>query len=187
MIGGVKTGLNGETNISRLYAVGEVASSGIHGANRLASNSLLECLIFAKRAVEDSLSYKKIENFSEKIEAAQPFKVAKEKESDFLHAKNLIAQLLWDNAGIVRTKEKLNLAIGKLNDLSAQLKLVENEYYSFRISSLLQFSKLLTSAALRREESRGSHLRKDFPEESLAFQKTIIQQKDKPVKFFNIK
>ena len=99
----------------------------------------------------------------------------------------MIAQLLWDNAGIVRTKEQLNLAIGKLNDLSAQLNLVENEYYSFRISSLLQFSKLLTSAALIREESRGSHLRKDFPEESLEFQKTIIQQKDKPVKFSNIK
>ncbi len=186
MIGGIKTGLNGETNIKRLYAVGEVASSGIHGANRLASNSLLECLVFAKRAVEDSLSNKKIKKFSEKIETAPLFKVENEKEIDFLDAKNLIAQLLWDNAGIVRTKEKLNLAIQKLDALSSQFIPIENEYYSFRISSLLQFSKLLTSAALIREESRGSHLRKDFPNEDLNFQKTIIQQKDKPVKFSNI-
>lgn len=183
MIGGIKTGLNGETNINRLYAVGEVASSGIHGANRLASNSLLECLVFAKRAVEDSLNYKKMKSSSNNIEDSKPFKIEEEKQRDFLNAKNLIAQLLWNNVGIVRMKEKLDFTLSQLENLSSQFTLIENEYYSDKILSLLQFSKLITSAALIREESRGSHQRKDFPEESVLFQKTIVQQKDKPPKF----
>ncbi|MCK9211300.1 MAG: L-aspartate oxidase [Ignavibacteriaceae bacterium] len=186
MVGGIKTGLNGETNVNHLYAVGEVASSGVHGANRLASNSLLECLVFAKRAVEDSLNCKTVKSFSNNIEVAKPFKIEEEKQNDFLNAKNLIAQLLWNNVGIVRTKEKLDFAISELENFSYRFTLIENEYYSNRILSLLQFSRLLTSAALIREESRGSHRRKDFPEESLNFQKTIIQQKDKPIKFSNI-
>ena len=186
MVGGIKTGLNGETNINHLYAVGEVASSGIHGANRLASNSLLECLVFAKRAVEDSLNYKKIESSSMSIEASKPFKIEEEKQNEFLQVKNLIAQLLWNNVGIVRTKEKLDFALSQLENLSSQFALIKNEYYSDKILSLLQFSKLITSAALIREESRGSHQRKDFPEESLLFQKTIVQQKDEPSKFSEI-
>ena len=186
MIGGIKTGLNGETNIKNLYAVGEVASSGVHGANRLASNSLLECLVFANRAVENSLHNKKIKNDADGFEFSSLFKIDEEKQNDFLQAKNLIAQLLWNNAGIIRTKEKLDNALSQLDDLKSQFLLRENEYYSERILSLLQFSKLITSAALLREESRGSHQRKDFPEESSFFQKTIVQQKDNPSKFSEI-
>jgi len=186
MIGGIKTGLNGETNIKNLYAVGEVASSGVHGANRLASNSLLECLVFANRAVENSLHNKKIKNDADGFEFSSLFKIDEEKQNDFLQAKNLIAQLLWNNVGIIRTKEKLDNALSQLDDLKSQFLLRENEYYSERILSLLQFSKLITSAALLREESRGSHQRKDFPEESSFFQKTIVQQKDNPSKFSEI-
>ena len=186
MIGGIKTGLNGETNIKRLYAVGEVASSGVHGANRLASNSLLECLVFAKRAVDNSLNYEAITSFSNDNELSAPFKIDEEKQKDFLHAKNLIAQLLWNNVGIIRTKEKLEAALAELEKVSSQFTLINNEYYLDRISSLLQFSKLITSAALIREESRGSHQRKDFSEENPLFQKTIIQQKDESTKFSEI-
>ena len=186
MVGGIKTGLNGETNIKRLYAVGEVASSGIHGANRLASNSLLECLVFSKRAVEDSLTLEKVNNSSVIPKGEKQFLIDESKEKEFLNAKNEIAQLLWNNVGIVRTKEKLEIALSELEQLSSHVTLFKNEYYSDRILSLLQFSKLLTSAAIIREESRGSHQRKDFPNESSSFQKTIIQQKDYPVKFSNI-
>ncbi|MFA7288465.1 MAG: L-aspartate oxidase [Melioribacteraceae bacterium] len=180
-IGGIKTNLNGETNIDNLYAVGEVSSTGIHGANRLASNSLLECLVFGKRAV-DSILQKK--NISKVINSTPPCKFLfnKENEKSYLLLKNNIANLIWKYAGIVRTKESLAALIDELDDLSIINKYSE-EYYSFKSYSLVMNAKMTAEAALLRQESRGAQYRADFPFEADAFKRTIIQNKNHKIKF----
>ncbi|WP_353677005.1 L-aspartate oxidase [Rosettibacter primus] len=179
MVGGIKTGLNAETNIKRLYAVGEVASTGVHGANRLASNSLLECLVFSKRAIEHSLKYLKDE--SNEIDEFNDIKfyVDNKNKQNFLETKNIIAKLLWDNVGILRTKDSLLEALNQINNLTEKISLDENEYFAGRIISLINVAKMITKAALIREESRGCHRRKDFPEENENFRKLIVQEKGK--------
>ncbi len=179
MVGGIKTDLNAETNIKRLYAVGEVASTGVHGANRLASNSLLECLVFSKRAVEHSLKYLKEERRNFSKFSILNFYVDKNNKQTFLEIKNIIAKLLWNNVGIIRTKDSLFEALNVINDLTKNISLDENEYYAGRIISLINVAKMIAQAALVREESRGCHRREDFPEEDENFRKLIIQEKGK--------
>ncbi|MCK9280532.1 MAG: L-aspartate oxidase [Melioribacteraceae bacterium] len=180
-IGGIKTNLNGETNIENLYAVGEVSSTGIHGANRLASNSLLECLVFGKRAVDSILKKKNISNEISN-NSANKFILSKENKKSYLLLKNNIADLIWKYAGIVRSKESLATLIDELNDLSIINKYAD-EYYSFKSYSLIMNAKMTAEAALLREESRGGHYRSDYPNESDGFKKTIIQSKNNKIKF----
>lgn len=145
-IGGIKSDLEGRVpNVENLYAIGEVASTGVHGANRLASNSLLEGLVFAKRAVEDILQK------SHKEESVK-FEISNEMMShkDDKEKKNLLRQIMWQNVSIVRTKSGLNSALEQINAL-----LNEN------IGKLLKF-RLLTAkeivlAALARDKSIGVH------------------------------
>lgn len=181
MIGGIKTGINAETNIARLYAVGEVASSGIHGANRLASNSLLECLVFSKRAVEHMQN-----NFTESTMLTatdQTFEVNKNNESLFTRAVDYISTLMWNNVGILRSKETLELMLLELRNYGSSLKLNNNEYYLSKVNSLILLSYLITNAALVREESRGCHLRSDYPAADSTFISTIVQKKNNNLKF----
>jgi L-aspartate oxidase len=180
MIGGIKTGLNAETNIKNLFAVGECASSGIHGANRLASNSLLECLVFSKRAVNFSSDFKNAQNFSF---LQNDFIVDETLEKIFIDTKNNIAKILWENAGIIRSKEKLNFASNEIIKMDIDLPLKENEYYSQKIKNLLLVSRLIVEAALTRKESRGCHLRKDFPQENSEMFCTIVQRKNSGINF----
>jgi L-aspartate oxidase len=149
-IGGIKTQINGRVpSVKNLYAIGEVASTQVHGANRLASNSLLENLVFAKQAVINILN-----NTQEKKIVA--FDVTDEVMSrkDDKEKKNLLRRIMWENVSIVRNKRGLNEALGKINVL-----LNEN------IGRLLQF-RLLTAreivqSALAREKSIGVHTRED--------------------------
>jgi L-aspartate oxidase len=145
-IGGIKTDTNGAIpNVSNLYAVGEVASTKVHGANRLASNSLLEALVFARNAVKDILQgTKTISNIN--------FEVTKEVMSykDDKSKKNQLRKIMWENVSIVRTKKGLNEALEQINAI-----LNEN------IGKLLKF-RLLTAkeivlSALAREQSVGVH------------------------------
>lgn len=179
MVGGIKTGLNAETNIERLYAVGEVASTGVHGANRLASNSLLECLVFSKRAVEHAVN----SLLNEKVKSYQLpkvcFKVDDRFKDSFINVKNSIAELLWKNVGILRSKNSLQFSFDELDKLSDHYTNDENEYYTGRIISLINVAKMITRGALLREESRGCHRREDYPEEDERFKVTIVQQKNK--------
>lgn len=145
-IGGIKSDLDGKVpNIKNLYAVGEVASTKVHGANRLASNSLLEGLVFAKKAVENILNYSNKKEFKE-------FKLENEVMSlkDDKSKKNQLRRIMWENVSIVRTKRGLNGALEQINAL-----LNEN------IGKLLKF-RLLTAkeiilASLAREKSVGVH------------------------------
>ena len=150
-IGGIKTDVNGAvSSVKSLYAVGEVASTKVHGANRLASNSLLEGLVFGKRAVEDILSKKhsKKEIVFEVADEVMSYKEDKEK-------KNLLRRIMWENVSIVRTKKGLNSALEHINALLKE-----------KIGKLLKF-RLLTAreivlAALARDESIGVHfIKKD--------------------------
>ncbi len=185
MIGGIKTGTSAETNIKRLFAVGEAASSGIHGANRLASNSLLECLVFSKRAVEFSIGNKYLPTISEK-EFQNNFTADHGLLNKFSELKNQISDILWNNVGILRNKDSLLSALKGLDNLEKKNNSTINyEYYSQRKSNLLLLSRLITSAALFREESRGCHSRSDFPFEVDKYTSTIIQQKNSEIRFAN--
>lgn len=150
-IGGIKTDINGAVaGVKSLYAIGEVASTKVHGANRLASNSLLEGLVFGKRAVEHM--FKNIHVKEDiKFEVSDEIMSLKEDKEK----KNLLRRLMWENVSIVRTKSGLNSALNQINALL-------NE----KIGKLLKF-RLLTAkeivlAALARDESVGVHfIKKD--------------------------
>lgn len=145
-IGGIKTDINGAVpSVKSLYAVGEVASTKVHGANRLASNSLLEGLVFGKRAVEEILK-KKSTKKEIKFEVSDEVMSLKEDKEK----KNLLRKIMWENVSIVRTKKGLSSALSQINTLL-------NE----KIGKLLKF-RLLTAkeivvAALARDESIGVH------------------------------
>ena len=179
MIGGIKTGLNAETNIKQLYAVGEVASTGVHGANRLASNSLLECLVFGKRAVDHALKRLPLIDVSSIPKEENHFRIDEKKEKDFSVFKKKIAELLWTNIGIVRTNESLEFAISELESYYSKKVFNRLDYYESRTISLIEIALLVSRSALIRSESRGCHLNKDFSEENQEFQKTIVLQKIK--------
>ncbi|MBL6973924.1 MAG: FAD-binding protein, partial [Sulfurimonas sp.] len=149
-IGGIKTQINGRVpSVKNLYAIGEAASTQVHGANRLASNSLLENLVFAKQAVINIL------NNTAKRENIE-FDVTDEVMSrkDDKEKKNLLRRIMWENVSIVRTKKGLSEALGQINVL-----LNEN------IGRLLQFrlltAKKIVESALAREKSIGVHTRTD--------------------------
>jgi L-aspartate oxidase len=145
-IGGIKSDLNGRVpNVKSLYVIGEVASTKVHGANRLASNSLLEGLVFANRAVEDILQNPHAKEFI-------AFDVVEELMShkDDKAKKNLLRKIMWENVSIVRTKKGLNEALEQINAL-----LNEN------IGKLLRFrlltAKEIVKSAMAREKSIGVH------------------------------
>ncbi|MCK9455368.1 MAG: L-aspartate oxidase [Sulfurimonas sp.] len=145
-IGGIKTDINAAVpNVKSLYAIGEVASTKVHGANRLASNSLLEGLVFAKRAVDDML---KKEHVKRDVKFSVSDEVMSLKEDKA--KKNLLRKIMWENVSIVRTKKGLNSALSQINALLKE-----------KIGKLLKF-RLLTAreivvAALARDESIGVH------------------------------
>lgn len=173
MVGGIHTDLHGETNIEGLFACGEVASTGVMGANRLASNSLLECLVFGKRAAEKAM---KKENMAKEFSAINPIHVHQENENLFLETKNQIATLMSKKAGIVRSAEKLNEAILELEKIKLQLPEKINEYNLLKIKHITDICTLICKSALIRTESRGGHIREDFPKEDPAFCAHLIQQ-----------
>ena len=145
-IGGIKTDLHARVqNIHSLYAIGEVASTGVHGANRLASNSLLEGLVFAKCAVEDILQENTKKEFIEFpiIDEIMSYKEDKEK-------KNRLRSIMWEKVSIVRTKEGLNEALEEINAL---LKEKIGRLVKFRLLS----AREIVMSALGREKSIGVH------------------------------
>jgi L-aspartate oxidase len=160
MMGGVKTNLDAETNIKGLYACGEVACTGVHGANRLASNSLLESLVFgvrsAKSAVKDIISEVpksvfKINHQRKEIISAN---------IDYQAFKESIKDNMWEKVGIIRDAEQLKEAIAFFDqyiDLNPKTRI------SFEVQNMLDISKLIAESALIRQESRGAHYRSDYP------------------------
>lgn len=178
-VGGVKTDLHGRTNIPHLYVCGELASSGIMGANRLASNSLIECLVFGKRAVEDSLRNRREGMMPEVMPR---FYMNEEKAQAYIALKEEVAEIMTQCAGIIRTEEGLREGLAHLEQLAAEVGLETDEYYTQAGRHLLMVAGLIMRSALFRRESRGGHFRADYPETSEAFHCHIIQQRGQEIR-----
>ena len=174
--GGVCTDLEARTGLHRLYAVGEVACTGVHGANRLASNSLLEALVFADHAAHDTQALLAAEGPAPKpraperfLSANDPARRAAEVTPEFAHQLRLLMQtLMWSHVGIVRSDHRLKQALREVRILHTA---VENLYQhshvtleTIELRNLAQVARLIIECALRRKESRGLHFNTDYPE-----------------------
>ena len=165
--GGVMTDDKGCTDIANLYAIGETACTGLHGANRLASNSLLECLVFGRAAARHILQANKHELPSLPVWDESRVTDADE-EVLITHTWNELRRFMWNYVGIVRTNKRLSRALHRINMLRDEV----NEFYSnFRVSNnlielrnLLQVAELIVLSAIERFESRGLHYSKDYPD-----------------------
>jgi len=168
--GGVVVDHESITDITNLYAIGEVAFTGLHGANRMASNSLLECLVFAKKAAESIIKHKNNSVFSEvKIPNWDESRVSNSDEEVVVsHNWHELRHLMWNYVGIVRTTKRLERAQRRIQLLKQEVR----DYYSnFTVTSdLLELRNLITVAeliiecAMRRKESRGLHYTLDYPQ-----------------------
>ena len=180
MVGGIRTDLWGQTNLTGLYACGEVASTGVMGANRLASNSLLECLVYGKRAIEKARRNLKE---TEKIVAPEPMFLNPETDEEFLSVKNELADLMNSHVGILRNHEGLMSALLFVENLSKRYIAPSNDYNHHKIKNLIDISRLIIKSALYRKESRGGHIREDHPEEVAEQARHIIQQIGKEIQY----
>lgn len=167
--GGVMIDLDAKTDVQNLYAIGEVAHTGLHGANRMASNSLLECLVFANGAAKDILKNLSNEAFDTQIKPWDESRVMDSDEEVVVsHNWNELRHFMWDYVGIVRSTRRLQRAARRIEMLAAEIR----EYYShFRINpdllelrNLVTVSDLIVHSALQRTESRGLHYMLDFPD-----------------------
>lgn len=164
MMGGVKTNVWGETNIQGLFACGETACTGVHGANRLASNSMLEVLIFAKRILQRTKMQKDGVTMSPEKETYQTIEL-NNRVPGTAHLPPVslaaIQSLMWNNVGIIRTKDKLREAAEMLGGWEVCMSEAADRS-SYELNNLIVTGRLMTEAALIREESRGAHFRLDF-------------------------
>ncbi|MCL2707040.1 MAG: L-aspartate oxidase [Dehalococcoidia bacterium] len=174
MIGGIRVNTWGESSVPGLFAAGETACAGVHGANRLASNSLLEVLVFSKRIIERSLSSPSNETAPER-ENDLHISVPLRNSSAPVAAPTLstLQQLLWDNVGIVRSEHGLAQAAATLSAWHDLLKKPFNQP-SWELLNLVTAGMLMTEAALIRLESRGAHFRLDYPKTEPAWHKHIV-------------
>ncbi len=178
--GGVLTNLQGASSVAGLYALGETACTGLHGANRMASNSLLECLVFAFSAAEHIQQQLQQIYLPEHIPAWDESQVTNSDEDIVIsHNWHELRQFMWDYVGIVRTDKRLQRAKHRVDLLIKEI----TEYYSnYKISSdLIELRNLTTVAdliicsALQRRESRGLHYTLDYPKLLTQAHNTLLQ------------
>ena len=176
MMGGVKADTWGRTNIAGLYACGEAACSAVHGANRLASNSLLDTLVFAQRLVDGALG-RPAEPAVEQETGAnlvftpspRPFKSAEAPPLD----PAALQDMMWRNVGMNRNGPQLLEAACILHAWQRAMSR-PTDLASHQLSNMVQLGLLMAESALVREESRGSHFRQDFPETAASWEKHVI-------------
>jgi L-aspartate oxidase len=175
MMGGIKVNSWGETNIAGLFACGETACTGVHGANRLASNSLLEAVVFSKRIVEKTKKGARTEApaTSKIVEVHHSLSERQVPQVVPVPSLSAVQQLQWDKVGIIRNKEGLTQAA---DIMAAWQRLLPQptDRPSCELSNLVLTGRLVTEAALLREESRGAHFRSDFPQSSPRWQHHIV-------------
>jgi len=170
MCGGLLTDLVGRTNLGNLYAIGEVACTGLHGANRLASNSLLEALVFARRAAQSS-SKDLEKRKGEPLPAAPRWDSGNATDSEELvvvsHNWDEIRRFMWNYVGIVRTNKRLERARRRAEIIQGEIK---EYYWNFTVTrdllelrNIAQVAELIIECALLRKESRGLHYNLDYP------------------------
>lgn len=188
-MGGVKTNLKGETSIKGLYAIGEVSSTGLHGGNRLASNSLLECVVCAYEVAEflrnSDLSFDIPKNgkFDKIISKYETPNV--ENKIDVQNLKSKLKDLMWNNVGIYRNEKSLNDTINGLNELEKEFpkqdKYLSKEEYEFK--NMLISARLIVKSAIRRKESRGAHYRTDYLETNEVCEHSILSRRKGELSF----
>ncbi len=185
--GGVITDLRARTDVVNLYAVGEVSCTGLHGANRMASNSLLECLVFARAAADDILALAATTPAPPPVAAWDESQVTDSDEHVVVtHNWDELRRFMWDYVGIVRTTKRLQRAKNRADLLNREIF----EYYAnFKITAdlielrnLALVAELIIDAAMTRKESRGLHFTRDYPhlDPALAGRHTILSPTGKP-------
>ena len=174
MMGGVKTNNWGETSIAGLFATGEIACTGVHGANRLASNSMLEVLVFSKRIMEKTRKRATAAPITGKWVGVH-HSLSQRENSKAVPPPSLSAlqQLHWDKVGIIRNKESLTEAADTLTAWQKSLP-QPTDRPSYELNNLVLTGRLVTEAALFREESRGAHFRSDFSQSLPQWQRHIV-------------
>ncbi|HEX5083404.1 MAG TPA: L-aspartate oxidase [Blastocatellia bacterium] len=177
VMGGVRTDTHGRTTLPALYAAGEVACTGVHGANRLASNSLLEGLVFGARAgaaaVEDA---QRIRKQSAKQTPPDPVEFELSEWRLDPRIKKRVQEVMWRKAGLIRRADDLRSAIEEFTAMAA-------ENVNERTRNFAALAKLMAEAALWREESRGGHFREDFPaRDDKHWRVHSAQRLDQPIK-----
>jgi len=177
--GGIVTDWIGKTNLDNLYAIGETAHTGLHGANRLASNSLLECLVFGQAAAEDI-----VDQPSKPAVELLPWDESRVTNADeevvISHNWDELRRFMWSYVGIVRTSKRLQRAQYRIKLLHEEI----NEYYAnFRVTSdllelrnLVDTADLIVQSAMLRHESRGLHFSRDYPELLSEARDTVLKR-----------
>jgi len=182
MCGGVYTDLFGRTDVRGLLAAGEVAFTGVHGANRLASNSLLEALVFSVRAGRVAMDWMVDSTPIEHLLPSMKKRSTIEESVLAVHTKKEIKQTMWDYVGIVRRDYMLNRARRRFELYLEEIEeLYKNSYLSqdiIELRSLITVAYLITQSALLRKESRGLHYNKDHPDENDSYKKHTILRKE---------
>ena len=177
MCGGVVVDMKGCTTIKRLFACGEVAFTGVHGANRLASNSLLEAVVFTEPAVQAAKDY--IRDFKSKVPEILPWNLEGTFNQDewvyLVHDRNVIREVMWDYVGIVRSDFRLARAQRRLDVIASEVEdfykktVVTNDLVELR--NIATVAQLIVRSALSRKESRGLHYTTDYPDRDDTFWK----------------
>lgn len=179
-MGGVKTNLRGETSVKGLYAIGEVSSTGLHGGNRLASNSLLECVVCAYEVAEFlknknlvNADFKNISEIALQYDSGKFFT-----KIDVLALKEKLRDVMWNNVGIFRNEKLLNDALDVIirlqSEFGREYRCASTEEYEFR--NMLITSELIVKSAINRKESRGAHFRTDYPSTGNSNEHSLINK-----------
>ncbi|UPK44093.1 L-aspartate oxidase [Paenibacillus pabuli] len=183
MMGGVKTDLSGESSIGRLFACGEVSSTGVHGANRLASNSLSEAIVFGRRIVDRIQSLPPLASLHKGAPASTSLsRIIKDEQKPVSERRLRLQKMMVRQVGLRRNGGNLQAAMEKLQQ---ELPFFDQKFThkeEMEYANLLTCAWLVTTGALHREESRGAHYREDFPQrDDAVWQKHSLQQREQAI------
>ena len=168
-MGGVRTDLWGRTTVPGLYAAGEVSCTGVHGANRLASNSLLEGLVFGARAGEAAIKDSGKRKAESGRSGREEFAIRNPQSTISTAVRKRVKRVMWERVGILRDARALHRAIAEFDQIS-------RSNLSISSRNFVTLASLVAKAALWREESRGGHFRTDFPEQREEFRTHSVQR-----------